>query len=246
MPRHIKVVSRTENKPLDSMEVGFYNIINENYEFTGCFISDISGIAEVPTSFCTDSNMYGKITAGDLRFANIDASKDLKQSYRRRTYYWPPVEKVHAPDVDGFIIKADVMLVHWRRPQPIYFDSGSDSLDDFYTKFIDQHLNLYLGTLDECPTCKILLEAHTDNKEYPGQDTVLSQRRAENVKAYILSKGISPDQILISAKGKSMPKVPNEKDGQDDPEGMAQNRRVEFRISAPPDNDSSAIEYESH
>jgi hypothetical protein len=45
--------------------------------------------------------------------------------------------------------------------------------------------------------------------------------------------------------GKSMPLVPNDKDGQDDPEGRAQNRRVEFKIIPDKPENAPEVEYEA-
>ena len=81
------------------------------------------------------------------------------------------------------------------------------------------------------PKWNVELDGHTDNKEDSATHHAnLSQNRADNVKAYLILKGINKDRITTKALGSSEPLVPFLKDGQDDPEGRARNRRVEFKI----------------
>jgi outer membrane protein OmpA-like peptidoglycan-associated protein len=55
----------------------------------------------------------------------------------------------------------------------------------------------------------------------------LSERRAEAVRDYLASQGIDPMRMTTRAFGESAPAYSNET-----VEGMAQNRRVEFLITA--------------
>ncbi len=57
----------------------------------------------------------------------------------------------------------------------------------------------------------------------------LSQRRAEAVKDYLISKGVSPSNLTAKGYGKAKPIVSN-----DTAEGRAQNRRVEFEVTNAP------------
>jgi outer membrane protein OmpA-like peptidoglycan-associated protein len=51
----------------------------------------------------------------------------------------------------------------------------------------------------------------------------LSQERADAVRNYLVSTGVSADQVVAAGFGKSRPIASN-----DTSEGRAQNRRVEF------------------
>ena len=55
----------------------------------------------------------------------------------------------------------------------------------------------------------------------------LSLRRANAVKDYLISQGIDPARMTVKGYGETAPAYSN-----DTPEGMAQNRRVEFLITA--------------
>jgi chemotaxis protein MotB len=55
----------------------------------------------------------------------------------------------------------------------------------------------------------------------------LSQKRAENVMAFLISQGVKPDMISAKGSGDSDPVASN-----DTPQGRAQNRRVELSVPA--------------
>ena len=79
---------------------------------------------------------------------------------------------------------------------------------------------------------KVELEGHTDGKGTEQYNQRLSERRVEAVRQYLIKEG-AVDRARISARGygKSRPIAPNKtKDGKDNPEGRAENRRVEILI----------------
>jgi outer membrane protein OmpA-like peptidoglycan-associated protein len=69
------------------------------------------------------------------------------------------------------------------------------------------------------------IEGHTDNAGDATQNMTLSQQRAEAIVAWMVGKGINPGMIWAKGYGQTKPLVPN-----DNPDHMAQNRRVEFHI----------------
>ena len=82
------------------------------------------------------------------------------------------------------------------------------------------------------PDANVELEGHTDGKGTEQYNQKLSERRAEAVRQYLINQGVV-DKARISARcyGKSRPIAPNKtKDGKDNPEGRAENRRVEILI----------------
>jgi outer membrane protein OmpA-like peptidoglycan-associated protein len=97
----------------------------------------------------------------------------------------------------------------------------------------DKILNTWLPSLDtasillkEMPVGKIFLEGHTDDTGSAEDNLVLSKRRAESVKKYLVSKGIREHRITADGKGEASPIASN-----DTPEGRAENRRVEIVLS---------------
>jgi OmpA-OmpF porin, OOP family len=71
----------------------------------------------------------------------------------------------------------------------------------------------------------IIAIGHTDAIGGDAYNQKLSVRRAEAVKAYLVSKGIEPNRIYTEGKGKTQPIADNRTD-----DGRAKNRRVEIEV----------------
>ena len=91
-------------------------------------------------------------------------------------------------------------------------------------------------TLDEVasalltqPDLHVEIQGHTDSIGSVNYNLNLSQRRAEAVKDYLVSKGVSPSNLTAKGYGKAKPIASN-----DTAEGRAQNRRVEFEVTNVP------------
>lgn len=69
---------------------------------------------------------------------------------------------------------------------------------------------------------------HTDSIGDETDNQALSLARAQAVADALVDRGVDPDRLVVSGRGESAPIAPNETaEGADDPEGRAQNRRVE-------------------
>ena len=96
-----------------------------------------------------------------------------------------------------------------------------------------QILNDYAANLKKMKSIStITLVGHTDGMGSVDYNMGLGQRRADAVKAYLVSQGISPNLIQASSKGKSQ-LLNDEKtaDGKDDPVKRQANRRVDVTTS---------------
>jgi outer membrane protein OmpA-like peptidoglycan-associated protein len=81
------------------------------------------------------------------------------------------------------------------------------------------------------PEIIVEIMAHTDSKGTDAYNLKLSQKRAESVVKYLLSKGIAPRRLKAKGYGETMPVAPNSNpDGTDNPLGRAKNRRTDFKI----------------
>jgi len=76
----------------------------------------------------------------------------------------------------------------------------------------------------------IIAVGHTDSIGTVAYNQKLSVRRAESVKAYLVSKGVEANRVYTEGKGKSQPIAPNTINGKDNPAGRAKNRRVEIEV----------------
>lgn len=90
---------------------------------------------------------------------------------------------------------------------------GRAELDDLAAKI--KHINLEV----------VIAVGHTDSIGSDAYNQRLSVRRAEAVKAYLVSKGIERSRIYTEGKGKKQPIADNRTK-----EGRAQNRRVEVEV----------------
>ena len=206
--RYVQVVDRSSHKPYDNFDVSFYHIEGGSFDFIGNVLTDSNGMAKVPEAFGRE----GKINANNVSLT--------------RKCIWPSVEKVQNFDSGIRVIYADRMTDcgHMRRLENVYFAYDKYELIDFYKGKVDGVISI----LNQNDTFKIEIIGHTDSKGTDEYNLLLSQKRADAVKNYMISKGISKDRIIAKGMGSKRPLVPNENDGQDDPEGRARNRRVEF------------------
>jgi OOP family OmpA-OmpF porin len=75
------------------------------------------------------------------------------------------------------------------------------------------------------PSVKIEIGGHTDATGARATNLRLSLGRAMAVRAYLVSKGISPDRLVARGYGPDKPIADNKS-----VEGRAQNRRVELNL----------------
>jgi len=72
-------------------------------------------------------------------------------------------------------------------------------------------LDNLVETLDDNPNVTIELMSHTDSRGSPADNQELSQKRAQSVVDYLISKGIAADRLQAKGYGESQPKVVDEK-----------------------------------
>ncbi|HMU06953.1 MAG TPA: OmpA family protein [Kaistella sp.] len=77
------------------------------------------------------------------------------------------------------------------------------------------------------PDTNINIYGYTDSKGTDEYNLSLSDRRAASVKAYLISKGIASSRMNTMGMGEASPIASNDTEA-----GRAQNRRVEFAITA--------------
>ena len=75
----------------------------------------------------------------------------------------------------------------------------------------------------------IVVEGHTDSQGTAANNQELSQKRAESVRTYLVSRGIAADRITAAGFGPSRSIADNAS-----PEGRANNRRVEIVVKPAP------------
>ncbi|HWY38340.1 MAG TPA: OmpA family protein [Bacteroidia bacterium] len=86
-------------------------------------------------------------------------------------------------------------------------------------------LDEFAEYLNDNPSFKIEIQGHTDNVGNEADNLALSEKRAENVRIYLSTKGIAKDRITSKGYGSGKPIASNAT-----VEGKAKNRRTEFLI----------------
>lgn len=119
------------------------------------------------------------------------------------------------------------------QPEPNILQDAFDNLNfDFGKSTIRENsfpaLDKLAQTLVEAKNWKIEIDGHTDDKGSDSFNQKLSQDRANAVKSYLVSKGVTADTITATGYGETKPIVKNDSDA-----NRERNRRVEFKITKP-------------
>lgn len=105
----------------------------------------------------------------------------------------------------------------------IHFGTNQFILNQQSMRIID----LFVEFLTENPTIKVEIQGHTDNIGDDKANQILSERRAQSVYNYVISKGINANRLRYKGYGEYSPIATN-----DTAEGRAKNRRTVFLIYA--------------
>lgn len=103
----------------------------------------------------------------------------------------------------------------------VYFDTGKSTLKASSSKA----LNDLAEALKLKSTMMVEIQGHTDNVGKEEDNVKLSQQRADEVKHYLVAKGIDEKRISAKGYGPSMPIADNGSE-----EGKAKNRRTSLRV----------------
>ncbi|MBN8759051.1 MAG: hypothetical protein BGO61_10930 [Thiobacillus sp. 65-69] len=101
----------------------------------------------------------------------------------------------------------------------VTFDNDQATLRPGATVVLDQAV----AVLQQWGNVKVEVAGHTDSLSDDAHNMKLSQRRAETVRDYLVSRGIAADRLTAQGYGESRPVADNATEA-----GRAQNRRVEL------------------
>ena len=111
------------------------------------------------------------------------------------------------------VLKTAFDNLEFESGKDIIFESSKPSLNELAT------------VLKKKTTWKLEIAGHTDNVGDDNGNLVLSKKRAEALKAYLISQGVEEARLLTLYFGETKPIATN-----DTPEGRQKNRRVEMKI----------------
>jgi OmpA-OmpF porin, OOP family len=125
----------------------------------------------------------------------------------------PPAAKPAAkpaPVAEKVTLAADVLFDF---DKSVIKPEGKSKLDDLANKVKSINLEVVIAI------------GHTDSIGSDAYNQKLSVRRAESVKAYLVSKGVEPNRIYTEGKGEKQPVASNKTK-----DGRQKNRRVEIEV----------------
>ncbi|MFC5283302.1 OmpA family protein [Pedobacter alpinus] len=137
-----------------------------------------------------------------------------------------PLKLKGTNDVQKFVINNCDSLKKVFAVENIYYD-----LDKFFIRedAVNDLNNLY-DLMTKYPDIKVITRSHCDSRASESYNRVLSLRRGESAKAYLVKKGIAASRVSVQYYGKSR-LVNGCTDGVDCSEAEQQkNRRTEFEI----------------
>jgi OOP family OmpA-OmpF porin len=115
-----------------------------------------------------------------------------------------------APVAEKVTLAADVLFDF---DKAVLKPEGKSKLDDLATKV--KAINLEV----------VIAIGHTDSVGSDAYNQKLSVKRAESVKAYLVSKGVEPNRVYTEGKGEKQPVASNTTK-----DGRQKNRRVEIEV----------------
>jgi len=139
----------------------------------------------------------------------ITIGQDKKQDLKTE-FIMTPIEKT---------IPKQTLALH-----NIYFDYDKYNLREDAIKTLDEVVEI----MKKFPNVTLIVAGHTDADGPDQYNNVLGQNRAKSAIKYLTDKGIEVKRLTNRTLGEGMPIAENEKDGKDNPDGRALNRRVEF------------------
>lgn len=176
-----------------------------------CLVGPGIGISELPAqekrqvTDLRERSAYSAEELGAALFPTTDAALRTR-SIMVRAPQSPPA---------ALLQSASVVL-------PILFGTNSTEILPQYYADLDK-----LGAQLTAPHYKehrVQIEGHTDNQGSEQYNRLLSERRAESVRQYLVQRfALAPERLLVKGYGKDRPLVPNLNE-----ENRRKNRRIEI------------------
>ncbi|MCX7014238.1 MAG: peptidoglycan-associated lipoprotein Pal [Candidatus Sumerlaeota bacterium] len=105
--------------------------------------------------------------------------------------------------------------------QKVYFDYDKADIRPDQRAVLDKDYEY----LKANPNQRIIVEGHCDERGTVEYNFALGERRATQVKAYLVNRGIDKDRIKYISMGKEAPAVPGHNEA-----AWSKNRRAEFKF----------------
>ena len=151
------------------------------------------------------------------------AIKDTRDGYLHFIVLHTDVSKLNELKAQDVAIKLDTVekAIVAKAFSNLEFATGNDVIKKESFSSLDE----LAGLLAKKPKWRLKISGHTDNQGVAANNLKLSQKRAEAVKKYLVSKGVKDDRFKVEFFGQTQPIADNKTQ-----EGRQKNRRVEMLI----------------
>lgn len=124
-----------------------------------------------------------------------------------------PVENKGCPVIDLEVLKKAFDNLVFETSRAVIKDASFESLEELATYLVDN------------PDFRLKIAGHTDSQGAAQANLILSKKRAEAVRDFLESRGVSKERMIVQFFGEEQPVDTN-----DTPEGRSANRRVEMEV----------------
>jgi outer membrane protein OmpA-like peptidoglycan-associated protein len=166
------------------------------------------------------SNIDGSV---GLEYDGLTKLMEIKQAVTPYETYHIKLAIADVSDnaFDSGVLIEGRSIVSYEKKYKVLYDKNSNTIESGYQHMLDALADQYKNYGG-----KILVTGHTDNEGGEDATQELSCNRAYGVSAYLQSKGVKENNIIIDCKGQTMPANDNYNEA-----GKILNRRVELKIT---------------
>ncbi|WP_192808587.1 OmpA family protein [Actinomadura montaniterrae] len=183
------------------------------------------GAAALVGAFAVIFSVIPGVAGADPSVSDVNIQESVRTIEADRYVYaievGPSVQPLQTVENDGKHVTVRISA-------DLLFDFDKADLTDAARKRISQlapQMKDAVGTIE--------VSGHSDSIGDPSYNQELSQKRADSVKAEIERMLGAGRHVKATGYGESKPIAPNQVGGKDNPEGRAQNRRVEIEFTQP-------------
>jgi len=194
-----------------------------------CFYTVLIGKSKMGGNRLEDINGEGAHCGLKSTYEDLDSDKGMRRFVKHMFYKKTDVDE----DDDGVPDKndqcpntpigANVDSRGCWVLNDINFDVNKADIKPMYYDQLDS----IAAVMNANPAVYVTIEGHTDSDGDDNSNQVLSEKRANSVKAYLINQGeVDAGRLIAVGKGESQPVADNAT-----PAGKALNRRIEFRVN---------------
>ncbi|MFN8415641.1 MAG: LysM peptidoglycan-binding domain-containing protein [Cytophagaceae bacterium] len=197
--------------------------------------NDNTPATNVEVALTDDSKNHLKTTTtnnqGEFRFDNLSATKSYRVVLVEKD---AKVTQVIQYLVDTVYVLASNQDVKTITFENIYFDFNSSDLRPEAVKTLDE----LVAYAKQNPSIQIELNANADAIGSAQYNKILSEKRGNAAKQYLIEHGVDPSRIVMTALGSARPLASNQNEI-----GRQLNRRVELFVLGGPDYQTKNMTY---